>query len=201
MPCDNDERATSSASAKLVVQGGASAFTGDPKISRDRDARDASLSESNCEIGGSGEATNRATVRRRSLHDPRKRAGIGGVVEQRLHGRAQREGQVVGPDEQLINSSDRRYLLDVGKSLGGLDHHGAGRTAIGLLSSQSRGTPDAPDRTPTALTGWWVEGGSNRALCLRRGLNLRDDHGRCPGIQRGAYGSEVTRCNPYDQFT
>src|SRR5215217_1290378 len=127
MPSDNAETATSSASAKLVVQGGASAFTRDPKISCDRNARDASFSESNCKIRGSGEAADRAIVRRRGLHDPRKRTGIGVVVEQRLHGRAQGEGQVVGPDEQLINSSDRGDLLDVGKSLGGLDHHGAGR--------------------------------------------------------------------------
>jgi hypothetical protein len=185
----------------LVRKGGASAFTRNPKVSRDRDARDTSFSESNCKIGGSGEATDRATVRSRGLHDPRQGAGVGVVVEQFLHGRTQGEGQVVGANEQLINSRNRRYLLDVRKSLGGLDHHGAGRSAIGLLNRQSRCTPDAPDRTPTALTGRWVEGGSNRALRLRRRLNLRNDHRHGAGIQRAAYGSEVTRGNPHDELT
>jgi hypothetical protein len=185
----------------LVRKGGASAFTRDPKVSRDRDARDTSFSESTCKIGGSGEATDRATVRRRGLRDPRQRAGIGVVVEQFLHGRTQGEGQVVGPNEELIDSRNRRYLLDVRKSLGGLDHHGAGCSAIGLLSRQSRCTPDAPDRTPTALTGGGVERGSNRTLRLRRRLDLRNDHRHGTGIQRGAYRSEVTRGNPHDQLT
>src|SRR5215218_616538 len=104
-------RVRTSSGACTQTQGGTSTLRGDPEISGHHETGDAAFSEAISKFGGSCEATNGATVRRRNLHDPRKRAALRVVVEQRLHGRAEGEGEVVWPDEQLIDSIHRRDLL------------------------------------------------------------------------------------------
>src|SRR5687767_7218520 len=104
-------RVLASSGACAQTQGGTSTLRGDPEISGHRETGDAAFSEAISKFGSSYEATNGATVRRRNLHDPPKGAALRVVVEQRLHGRPEGEGQVVWPNEQLIDSIHRRDLL------------------------------------------------------------------------------------------
>jgi hypothetical protein len=93
------------------AQGGSSALVGDPETSGDRETGKSAFPEAISKFGRSGEATHRATVGGRDLHDPRERAGLRVVVEQRLRRRFEGEGEVVWSDEELIDPIDGCDLL------------------------------------------------------------------------------------------